>query len=112
VISDSSRRLPKRSVGLIGAQPTLVVPNLAAKLAAIADGLGVGFVPAMRAREWIGAGRLVPLPVAQPAPVGRFAIVWRRSAGDKAVAWWVDALTRAGPGLLAGSAGLPGDTLA
>lgn len=112
VISDSSRRLSKRSVGLIGAQPTLVVPNLAAKLAAIADGLGVGFVPAMRARDWIGAGRLVPLPVAQPAPVGRFAIVWRRSAGDKAVAWWVDALTRAGPGLLAGSAGLPGDTLA
>lgn len=109
VIADSSRQLSRRSVGLIGAQPALVVPSLAAKLAAIADGLGVGFVPAMRAREWISTGRLVPLSVAQPAPVGRFAVIWRRIVSDSAAAWWVEALTRAAPGLLDGSAGLPGD---
>jgi DNA-binding transcriptional LysR family regulator len=92
VIADSSRRLPKRSVGLIGAQQTLVVPNMAGKLAAIEDGLGVGFVPAARARDVLETGRLVQLAVAQPAPVGRFAVVWRRSNWDRNVAWWIDAL--------------------
>ncbi|MFN5166352.1 MAG: hypothetical protein ACK5JG_13555, partial [Pseudomonadota bacterium] len=35
---------------------------------------------------------LVQLAVAQPAPVGRFAVVWRRSNWDRNVAWWIDAL--------------------
>ena len=98
VAADSSRRLPPRTMGLLDGQETLTVPDLEAKIAAQAAGLGCGFVPAHLARAELASGRLVARRVEEPAPPARLVIGWRTERPGRALTWWIDALQRSGLG--------------
>jgi DNA-binding transcriptional LysR family regulator len=104
VAADSSRRLPARTVGLLdGRQETLAVPDLDAKVAAQAAGLGCGFVPLHLAREAIARGHLVVKRVEEPLRPARMQLAWRAERPGKALGWWIEALQRSALGeMLAG----------
>lgn len=88
VAADSSRRLPARTVGLVGGQETLTVPDLAAKLAAQVAGLGIGFLPAWLAAAEVAAGRLVVKALAEEQPAEDLYLAWRASHRGKALDWF------------------------
>lgn len=94
-VADSSRHLPPRTVGLLGGQDVLTLPNMAAKLAAHVAGLGVGFLPVPLAEREVEAGRLVILPVEIPKPAGEAVIAWRPSRTGKALRWFIRRLESA-----------------
>ena len=107
VAADSSRRLAPRTIGLLSGQPTLTVPDLDAKLAAQIAGLGCGFLPYTLAADAIASGRLVVRAVETPRPPARAQLAWRSAKPGKALAWWIDAATRADWRYLAATPALP-----
>ena len=107
VAADSSRLLAPRTIGLLSGQPTLTVPDLDAKLAAQVAGLGCGFLPYPLAADAIAAGRLVVRAVETPRPPARAHLAWRSAKPGKALAWWIDAATRADWRYLAAAPALP-----
>jgi DNA-binding transcriptional LysR family regulator len=95
VAADSSRRLPARTVGLLGGQETLTVADLDAKIAAQAAGLGCGFVPVHLAHQLIASGRLVVKKVEESLGTpARMLLAWRTEHPGNAQSWWIDALQR------------------
>ncbi len=95
VAADTSRRLPPRSMGTLTGQDTLTVPDLEAKLAAQVAGLGCGFLPASIAAFDIAAGRLVIKAIDTPGRPTRVSAAWKTVRPGNALAWWIDAVTRA-----------------
>ena len=92
VAADSSRRLPTRSGGIQPGQDILVVPTLAAKLAAQAAGLGVGFLPERAARPLIASGQLVQREVEHPREPVVLHLAWRGGEEGRALQWFRDRL--------------------
>lgn len=92
VVGDSARGRGQR-YGVLGGQATLAVPSMRAKILAQRDGLGVGWVPAQRARALLERGELVALPVTQPREPNRLYVAWRGDADGRALAWWVARLS-------------------
>nr|WP_237711361.1 LysR substrate-binding domain-containing protein [Paracidovorax oryzae] len=62
VVGDGARQLAGRTVGLLSGQRRIPVPNMQAKIAAQAAGLGHGFVPRACVRVQLETGVLVELP--------------------------------------------------
>lgn len=94
VVADTSRLLPSRSSGFLPDQDVLAVPNLRDKLAAQCAGLGVGFVPECLLGPYLDSGALVRRQVEladEPMPL---RLAWRPEHRGKALAWFVDALTK------------------
>lgn len=88
VAADSSRRLPPRSAGLFENQETLVVPSLAAKLAAQCYGLGVGYLPQYLAEPALQRGELVRREIeARREPVA-LNLGWRAGDEGRALDWF------------------------
>ena len=98
VVSDSSRRLEGRTVGVQPAQDTLGVPSLSAKVAAQVAGLGAGRLPLHLAAEHIRAGRLVVKTVESEHSASTLKIAWRSGEDGRALAWLRDRLLSAGGG--------------
>ncbi|MEO6564525.1 MAG: LysR family transcriptional regulator [Casimicrobiaceae bacterium] len=94
VAADSSRHLAPRSVGILSGQDTITVPDLDAKLAAQVAGLGCGTLPAPVAAAAIAAGRLVIKNTDGPCRSARVSAAWRTLRPGKALAWWIEAVTR------------------
>jgi DNA-binding transcriptional LysR family regulator len=91
-VTDSSRLLAPRTVGLLSGQDALSVPSMEAKAAAQVAGLGVGYLP-----EWIVArealaGRLAPLEVAGVPPRADAYVAWRPGLEGRALKWFVKRL--------------------
>lgn len=95
VAADSSRHLAPRSIGVLTGQDTLTVPDLDSKLAAQVAGLGCGYLPAPVAAADIAAGRLVIKATEIPRTSARVSAVWRTVRPGNALAWWIEAVTRA-----------------
>jgi DNA-binding transcriptional LysR family regulator len=95
VAADTSRRLPPRSVSIVAGQPSLIVPDLETKRVAQVMGLGCGFLPVHVAADDIARGRLVAKRVEAPQPPLRLHVSWRESRPGNALAWWIDAVSRA-----------------
>ncbi len=112
VAADSSRHLPPRSVGILSGQDTLTVPDLESKLAVHVAGLGCGFLPASIAAADVAAGRLVVLALETPRPPARVSAAWRTVRPGNALAWWIEAVTRADWRYLAMSSNAAGVTVA
>jgi DNA-binding transcriptional LysR family regulator len=98
VVSDSSRRLEGRSVGICPAQETLSVPNLAAKVSAQVAGLGAGRLPPHLAAAHLQAGRLVQKSVEAEMPGGTLKLAWRSGEEGKALNWFKARVLRATEG--------------
>lgn len=96
VVSDSSRRLEGRTIGVQPAQDTLGVPTLAAKVAAQVAGLGVGHVPQHLAAAHIREGRLLVKAVEEERNGGTMKIAWRSGEDGRALSWFRERILSAG----------------
>ena len=92
VVSDSARRLPPRTVGLLPGQQVLAVPDMRTKYALQAAGLGVGFLPRLFVQSALERGLLVAREVEEPKPDDQVLLAWRAGQPGKALKWWRDAL--------------------
>jgi len=91
-VSDSSRSLAPRSVGLLSGQDVLTVPDLESKVAAQLAGLGCGYLPAHAAAPLIKAGKLVAKEVDEVKPSGNLYYAWRSREKGKALRWFLQRL--------------------
>lgn len=102
VVGDGARQLTDRTVGLLSGQRRITVPNMQAKIAAQAAGLGHGFVPRACVRVELETGVLVELQVEEPRPDETFWLAWRPDHMGEALKWWRQRLARELlPGILA-----------
>lgn len=102
VVGDTSQRLLPRASGLLGVPDALIVPSMAAKIAAQAAGLGVGYLPRALAAPLLQSGRLLERATehARPDAAGTLLhVAWRSDARGKALDWWLAQLKQ--PGLRA-----------
>lgn len=98
VVGDTSQRLAPRALGLVGTAETITVPSMAAKIAAQAAGLGVGYVPRHLIHAHLARGELVIKALAHEREDGNRAtlyVAWRADARGKALAWWLARLSEA-----------------
>jgi DNA-binding transcriptional LysR family regulator len=85
------------TLGLLGGQDVLTVPNMAAKLQAQLCGLGVGFLPRYMAQPHIDAGALLVRAVQRSGRIARCSYAWRHEASastGRALRWWLEQLER------------------
>jgi len=94
VVSDSARRLPQRTVGLLPGQQVLAVPDMRTKYALQAAGLGVGFLPRLFVQSALERGLLVTREVEEPKPDDQVLLAWRTGQPGKALKWWREALAQ------------------
>lgn len=92
VISDSSRLWPSRTLGLFPGQKLLRVSDLASKIDAIRQGLGIGFLPATHAPRLFATGELTELNLQPLANPGQLYLGWK-SLGGQALNWWRERIT-------------------
>ncbi len=95
VVMDSARLASPRSAGLIGETRVLTVASMTAKLEAQAAGLGIGFLPRLRAEPAVKAGRLVELAVAQARLEEVLYCAWPKKRPGKACRFLIDAICSA-----------------
>lgn len=96
VASDSARRMPARSVGLLRGQDVLAVPDMRSKYALQVAGLGVGFLPEPFVKSALKRGLLVKKAVEEPKPREQIYLAWRSGEKGRALKWWRDALGQPG----------------
>jgi DNA-binding transcriptional LysR family regulator len=94
VISDTSRELPPRTIGVEPGQQILAVPSLAAKLSAQCEGLAVGSLPACIARNAIAEGKLVARNVVGMREITHCYLAWRDDEVGRALSWWIEQFDR------------------
>lgn len=94
-LADTSRQLLARTAGLISGQDVLTVPDVAAKVAAHAAGLGVGYLTRQLAEREVQAGRLVIKQVAEARPVTPLHLAWRSEHEGNALEWFLERLADA-----------------
>jgi DNA-binding transcriptional LysR family regulator len=94
MVGDTTRHLPRLPRGLLDSRDVLMVPDAAAKLQAILDGICCGFLPERMARPHLKAGRLVALKVEAAPPPGVSTLAWRAGEKGRALTWWIERLTR------------------
>ncbi|RAR56252.1 LysR family transcriptional regulator [Paraburkholderia unamae] len=91
-VGDSARLTPGRAYGLLGGQDVLAVPSMRAKILAQRDGLGVGWVPRLRAAKLIERGELVEKPTVAAREPNVLYVAWRGEQPGRAQQWWLDRL--------------------
>jgi DNA-binding transcriptional LysR family regulator len=89
IVADSARRLLARSTGLLEGQRTITVPSMRAKLRLQAEGIGVGYLPAVCAGPAVAAGRLVHKRLQSERPADTLSVAWRVGALGHALDWWI-----------------------
>jgi len=90
VVMDSARLANPRSAGLIGETRVLTVASMTAKVEAQAGGLGIGFLPRLRAETEVKAGRLIELEVVEPRMVETLYCAWPKRRPGKACKFLID----------------------
>ncbi|WP_293626592.1 LysR substrate-binding domain-containing protein [Salinisphaera sp.] len=93
VVADSARTLAPRSAGLLDGQPRLTVASMHSKIEAIEQGLGVGHCPRGWVHEMLRQGRLVACELAIPREPHPSYLLWKSSAGGRALKWFIDRLS-------------------
>jgi len=95
-VSDSVRKMPSRTVGLLFGQDTLAVPNMQTKLAFQISALGFGFLPAPIARQAIEHGLLVEKIVEEPRQAEAIYLAWRTGDSGAGLKWWLERMRQPG----------------
>lgn len=92
IIRDTSRNNAPLSRGILNPQQFIEVPDMAAKVEAQRQGLGVGYVPLASVTQAITSGALVELSVEeQRAPETTF-LGWRSTYRGRALSFLIDTL--------------------
>ena len=94
-VGDSARNLPTVTVGLLGGQDVLTVPDMGAKVAAQLGGLGCGNLPLHLALPHIQAGRLVPKLLRESRVAATLHYAGCTSGRGKALLWFLKCLADA-----------------
>jgi len=89
-VSDSVRKMPPRTVGLLFGQETLAVANMRTKYEFQLAGLGFGFLPEPLARDAIAKGLLVEKQVEEPRQPESIYMAWRSGDTGAGLKWWID----------------------
>jgi DNA-binding transcriptional LysR family regulator len=92
VVADTSRRVDVRGYGVLGGQPSLAVPSMAAKVQAQREGLGVGWLPRDRVAGLLKRGELVEKQMADPREPNLLYVAWRGDHQGRALEWWLTQL--------------------
>lgn len=92
VIGDTTRSLPHLPYGLLDNRLVLSLPDTDAKLHAILQGIGCGFLPERLAAPYVKSRRLVLLRVETPHPPSQSTLAWRAGENGRALRWWIDTL--------------------
>jgi len=87
IAANADRRLPLRNSAASPDQSVLVVPSMAAKLAAQTAGLGVGFVPLHLAAELLRTRRLIVKEVSLVSSPGACRLAWHSGNEGRALTW-------------------------
>ena len=97
-VADSVQRGAGMTIGLLPGQEVFTVPSMHNKIDAQVRGLGVGFVPELRAQPWVDTGKLLLKQVERPQRVAQLSYAWRTpdgsldERGGRALQWWLKQL--------------------
>lgn len=97
-VSDTVRKMPPRTVGLLFGQDSLTLPNMRSKYEFQLAGVGFGFLPEPLARDAIEKGLLVEKQVEEPRQAEPHYLAWRSGEEGSGLKWWIDKMKA--PGLL------------
>lgn len=89
-VSDSVRKMPPRTVGLLFGQETLAVPNMRTKYEFQLAGMGFGFLPEPLARGAIATGQLIEKQVEEMRQAEPIYMAWRSNDAGAGLKWWID----------------------
>ncbi|MBM3393207.1 MAG: LysR family transcriptional regulator [Betaproteobacteria bacterium] len=92
LITDSTRDLPARSMGLRAGSDALTVSTYESKLKAQQAGIGIGFLTPSSARPLIDMGQLVEVIVAEQRPPSRLCYAWQHKQAGTALNWFLEQL--------------------
>lgn len=92
VAADTSQILPVRDSGLFNSKRVIRVNSIESKLAAQAQGLGVGYLPRHIAKPFIGSGELIEKQYELPRQDQDLFIAWHKDQEGKAFEWFVKKL--------------------
>jgi DNA-binding transcriptional LysR family regulator len=93
VVSDTSRGLLKRTTGYGERQTQITVPTMDAKIEAQRLGIGVGYLPKPRIREYLKSGELVTLTLmAHAKRKSHYNIAWHVGSKSPTLRWFLKAL--------------------
>lgn len=95
-VSDSVRKMPPRTVGLLFGQDTLALPNMRSKYEFQLAGVGFGFLPEPLARQALMDGRLIEKQVQEPRQPEPIHLAWRTGEEGAGLRWWIERMQRAG----------------
>ena len=96
-VADSVPRGEGVTIGLLGGQDVLTVPDMPTKLEAQLRGLGGGFLPESMAKPYIDSGRLVAKKVSRVQRISHVEYAWRNPQGKStghALSWWLSQLSQ------------------
>lgn len=93
-VSDSVRKLPPRTVGLLFGQNTLALPNMQTKYDYQLAGMGFGFLPEPMVRNAISHGLLVIKSVEEPRKPEPVYMAWRSDEDGAGLSWWINKVKR------------------
>ena len=94
-VADSVPRGEGVTIGLLGGQDVLTVPDMPSKLEAQLRGLGGGFLPESMAKPYLESGRLVAKKVSRVQRISHVEYAWRNPHGKRAghaLSWWLSQL--------------------
>lgn len=97
-VSDTVRKMPPRTVGLLFGQDTLTLPNMRTKYEFQLAGVGFGFLPEPLARDAIKKGLLIEKQVEEPRQPDPVYLAWRSGEEGAGLKWWVEKMKA--PGLI------------
>ena len=96
-VADSVPRGEGLTIGLLGGQDVLTVPDMLTKLEAQLRGLGGGFLPESLATPYLESGQLVAKKVSRVQRISHVEYAWRNPHGKNvghALAWWLAQLNQ------------------
>ena len=94
-VADSVQHGEGVTIGLLGGQDVLTVPDMPSKLEAQLRGLGGGFLPESMAQPYLDSGRLVAKKVSRLQRINQLEFAWRNPHGKPqghALNWWLSQL--------------------
>lgn len=89
-VSDSVRKMPPRTVGLLFGQNTLALPDMRSKYTFHLAGVGFGFLPEPLARQAIADGLLIEKQVEESRQPEPFYLAWRTEDNGAGLKWWIE----------------------
>ena len=93
-VADSSRQMTPRTAELLSGQDVLTVPDMAAKIQAHCQGLGVGTIPKTIAEKEQQNGRLVIKQCEGETVKPTLSMAWPADNQGKALLWFVNELKK------------------